>query len=198
MITDQDSVNPPKRKRPTAERRSEGLDDDLLTAVARLSLGNAATLRNLKGAIIRTVLAPADSWLLLAGKSASQEWSRQYQGSSTSHREPSYLTVFAAMANALRDKLVENRAMSSADLLPFSLIKDTTVLLECVQACRISRTYDKDHLRLELAVSGQLKPIGDLIVKALIEQGARECFGAAPRGPLERSIAGLLGKHFSA
>ena len=69
---------------------------------------------------------------------------------------------------------------------------DESQLAAEVRFLRVSKCWDANAARMEIAFLGNLKQIEDELARVLIKQGARCCSGAAPRSPLEREIKRLL------
>ena len=185
----------PRKRRSTDTHVTADVSEELLSAVARLSLSTAASVRALHGIAIRTVLVPASSPIIQLGKSASAAWATQSQSANRTSpvRDPPFYSVFLAMVDALAKAPLCHQYPQDVQTSILAAA-NTEILHQHLRACRISRCFDRQFVRVELAATGPLEKAASLLISTLIHDGGRECFGSAPRGPLERSISNLVGR----
>ncbi|CAE8583807.1 unnamed protein product, partial [Polarella glacialis] len=122
----------------------------MIRDLAKLVLANASQIRLVKAAALRTFLFPSDNACIQAAKQAGSEYSQTAKlrgGSAT--LSPPHLMCFAAILRTLvadtsvpeQLKVTARAAIASPDTLHFF-----------VCACKVSKCFDKNKTRLEVAV----------------------------------------------
>ena len=188
---------PPGNERQVRPRTGRSAKDheQLLTAVARLTLKNAQTCRNLESSVFVTYILAKDSTYAQTATAAGQPYAQRTRAAGKSHNlgQPSSW-VWAALTQAvLRDESVSEEKRS--------VIKqhcdgatDPAALCNQVLYCRLSKVYDQHKVRLQIAVTSQLTDILIIVQEAVESGGGERKFGPAPRGALERQIQEFLGE----
>ncbi|CAE8639695.1 unnamed protein product [Polarella glacialis] len=181
-------TNGPARKRARATTA-----DSMATTIrnlVRLALSNAAQVRLLKAAAIRTLLFPADNPTFMAAKQAGARYNEmaQQRGGQTS-LPPPHLAVFTAILQAVAaDSQVPPQIAAAAT----TMLANTAQLPHLIFVCKTSKCFDKNKGRLEVALHPQCAEFLEGCTRTWVQQGAREMSGPAPRGPLERILADTL------
>ena len=176
-------------KRRAVGDRTTTADGEFLRQVARLSLATAATVRQIKGVVCRTLLIPSTCEIISLVKSATKEL--HGQSTISTAQTPPHVVVFvtickwiAACADCPADaqKLISNFLTSvPPEELKFQVL-----------VARISKCFDASKTRIELAVTNEAQPVTNAVISQLVKKGGKLCFGAAPRGPLEREVQARL------
>lgn len=171
-------------------------NEQLLTAVARLTLKTAQTCRNLESAVFVTYILAKDGVYAQAASAAGQTYAQRARAAGKNHTlgQPSSW-VWAALAQAaLKDEALfeEKRAMLKQHC---DSVTDPMVLSDQVLYCRLSKVYDQTKTRLQLSVApGALSDVLTVLQEGIEKSGGLRKDGPAPRGALERQIQELLGE----
>ena len=187
----------PPSKKTKKETKEPGAADmhQLLTNVARLSLANAAGLRQVRAASMRTFLLPTKSDYVSAGKAAGAQFAAAAAArAGIDSLPPPFALVFAALLQTLAKDV-----MTPADVRPRieQLLASATTpkaLNGVFRVCKLSKCFSPDKHRVELAFAPDWQWLGEVFAQIWSQQGGTECFGQAPRGPLERTISQVLGQ----
>ncbi len=187
---------PPAKRTRKAKGGKEGNElDELIQSVARLSLATAAGLRQVKSAVIRTFLLPANCEYVCAGKLAGAQYASAAAARKGSDSlPPPFALVFASLLQVL---VKDVKCPSEARSKVVELLEQATspqALNGVVRVCRLSKCYSPEKFRVELAFTPEWTWLSDVFAHVWLSCGGTECFGYAPRGPLERSIGQLLGQ----
>ena len=109
-----------------------------------------------------------------------------------SNRGQPYLSVFLSLLNViahypnLLDRDKQRLAAVSGPLV--------SELTAAVKMCRMSKCYKQETSRFELAIGGEFADVADIFFRVVEKEKGRECYGQAPRSPLERQLLQLLVK----
>eukprot|EP00435_Cladocopium_sp_Y103_P038851 s2573_g10.t1 len=185
---------PERQVRPCTGRSSKD-NDQLLTAVARLTLKTAQASRNLESAAFVTYILPKDSAYAQAATVAGQTYAQRARAAGKNHTlgQPSPW-VWAAFAQAAMkdDALAEDkRALVKQHCDGAS---DPAELCNLVLHCRLSKVDDQSKVRLQIAVAPPLSDVLSILQEGVQNQNGERKHGPAPRGALERQIQELLGE----
>ena len=162
----------------------------LATSTARLALTSAASLRQVRAIIEHVLLLPSDHPCVKACHAASKDWHEHNQGNSAMGAPP-YVAVFLALISSIANSPEVSDEVKKA-LLQYLQTSPEELILQ-IRQCRVSRCYDPNWNRIELAGEGQsISQVINIVVRLLIAAGAKLCHGAAPRTPLEREVSNLL------
>ena len=150
---------------------------------ARLTLANTASIRQLRGIAIRTVLLPSKSTLVLSAKDATQKWATNRDP----QKGPPYVEVFRAiLQTAIGHPSID--AIDRDFLIKLASTVRTEDVLSSVKTCRMSKTFKPEISRFELSTVNLFTKAADILIRLAVADGGHECYGQAPRTPLERDL----------
>ena len=169
--------------------------ESLVREIGRLTLANSAAIRQLKPCSVRTCLIdPTNSYALLA-KSTGKAYSDMGRDKRPPNCPP-YSFIFHALLKQLASDPSVN--LHSRELL-FECLKQCPTPADAnkvVRVCRFSRCFpgtEASLWRFELALEPKYSALSDVFCQTIMGSSGHECFGPAPRAPLERSVASALG-----
>ena len=180
-------LSPPSKQARITNERSAGDLRHLVETTARLTLSNTAAIRQLRSVAVRIALLPSNSYVVSAGKTASQAWSVDPNREA---RGLPFVNVFLAICKALAH--CSDTSPTDKQLVQSVLDRPLHEIIGSLKACRLSKCFKQDWTRLELALSGDLSTVGDAIFRAILQQQGHECHGMAPRSPLERELVQMV------
>jgi hypothetical protein len=174
-----------RQVRPRTGRSSKD-NEQLLTAVARLTLKNAQVCRNLESAVFVTYILAKEGAYAQAASAAGQTYAQRARAAGKNHTlgQPSSWVWAALTQAALKDEALseEKRAMVKQDC---DSVTDPAVLSDQVLYCRVSKVYDQTKVRLQISVApGALSDV--LLQDGMEKRGGLRKDGPAPRGALAR------------
>lgn len=189
------SAEPAERQVRARTGRSSKDHDQLLTAVARLSLKNAQACRNMESAVFVTYILGKDTSYAQAASDAGQSYAQRTRAAGKNHTlgQPSSWVWAALTQVVLKDEHLtdDQRKLVKAHC---DTAADPTALCNSVLYCRMSKVYDQTKVRLQVAVVPELGDVLMVLQEGLDKCGADRKHGPAPRGALERQIQDLLGE----
>ena len=181
-----------KRRRATGGPVSS---ESLVRDIGRLTLANSAALRQLKPCSVRTCLVAPDNTYALLAKSAGKAYSELGRD-----KRPVNCPPYALIFHALLKQLVNDPTLSASS---------RELLSECarqcaaptdankfVRVCRFARCFpgtEASLWRFELSLEPRYSAVSDVIIQTVMGSSGHECYGPAPRAPLERQVASALG-----
>jgi hypothetical protein len=182
-----------KAQRPSKRTRGEPEQQQLsLENVARLSLATSAELKVLKSAIIRTVLLPNESKYAAASKAAGQQFNEHRQKANADALHAFVIVGHALLKVMATDADINqlDRSMAEAVMSQVSQFSD---LYSIFRMCRATRCHDGIQTRIEFAMTGEHAKLSEALVRALtVSAKKHECYGPAPRLPLDRAVGASL------
>ena len=184
-----------RQVRPRTGRSSKD-NEQLLTAVARLTLKNAQVCRNLESAVFVTYILAKEGAYAQAASAAGQTYAQRARAAGKNHTlgQPSSRVWAALTQAALKDEALseEKRAMVKQDC---DSVTDPAVLSDQVLYCRVSKVYDQTKVRLQISVApGALSDVLTVLQDGMEQSGGLRKDGPAPRGALERQIQEIIGE----
>ena len=184
-------LNPKKRRKDEAESKINTELQEIIKSTARLTLSNTASIRNIKAQVQATILIPSASIFVTAGKDATRAWSERK--SSELPRPLPYCTVFQALLEVLVAHKDCNPVVAEFVQKWCSQVTDISEIALAVRQCRLSKCFDAKLTRLEISVGPELERVHKELIRILMLEGGRVCFGPGPRLPLERQLQASLG-----
>jgi hypothetical protein len=188
-----DSLVSVAQSQPQRKRTRPGtieIDSTTFDSFGRLLLATAGQLRLVKAAALRTLLFPSDNPSIKAARAAGSQYgqSAKLRGGSASLPAP-HLSIFAALLQTLQaDAKVSETFRAQIS----TVLSSPLNLPRVVSVCKTSKCYDKAKTRLEIAVRPDFNAFLAQCIEVWEGQGASECSGPGPRGPLERSLGSTL------
>ena len=184
-----------RQVRPRTGRSSKD-NEQLLTAVARLTLKNAQVCRNLESAVFVTYILAKEGAYAQAASAAGQTYAQRARAAGKNHTlgQPSSWVWAALTQAALKDEALseEKRAMVKQHC---DSVTDPAVLSDQVLYCRVSKVYDQTKVRLQISVApGALSDVLTVLQDGMEKSGGLRKDGPAPRGALERQIQEIIGE----
>ena len=183
--------NPKKRRKDETEPKINTELQEIIKSTARLTLSNTASIRNIKAQVQATILIPSASIFVTAGKNATRAWSETK--SSELPRPPPYCMVFQALLEVLVAHKDCNSVVAEFVQKWCSQVTDISEIALAVRQCRLSKCFDAKFTRLEISVGPELERVHKELIRILVHEGGRVCFGPGPRLPLERQLQASLG-----
>ena len=170
--------------------------DQLLKAVAKLTLRNAQACRNMESTVFITYILPKAGTYSAAGTEAGQLYAQRTRAAGKNHTlgQPSSW-LWAALMKVLADDENINAEKRQQVKSYCDAVSDPSSLSQTVLYCRISKVYDQTKVRLQVAVTPDLQEILLELQRRLEASGGERKFGPAPRGALERHVQELLGEN---
>ncbi|CAE8638144.1 unnamed protein product, partial [Polarella glacialis] len=161
--------------------------------VARLALSLAAQLRSVRSASLRTFLIPTSSTLASAAKAAGTEFSVTAKArNGTQSLSPPRILTFQAIILAIKK---DNKLPADLQTAANAFVQRNMSIQEVaplVRVCCHSKCFQRETTRLEFHFASAASAIEDTVALACTAVGGKECFGDAPRGPLELTISNTL------
>jgi hypothetical protein len=176
---------------PPGKKRRGAVADTYMLDVGRLTLSNTAVLKQVKSATVRTVICPSDSALYKVAKEAGKAYNDMPRESRPANTPP-HLFVFQSLLKAIAVDSTASELLrkgAAECLAKATCVKD---LAHVVKICRFSRCYQQSEARFELAMDSRYADFADYFVSHVMGTKGHECFGPAPRNPLERQISSAI------
>lgn len=104
------------------------------------------------------------------------------------------LFVFEAILKAITQDTSVTTSLKQAAANCLSTAQRTSDLAHVVQVCHFSKCFVQTQVRFELALDPRFAEFADLLPQHVMGKAGHECFGAAPRNPLERQVAAVIGQ----
>ena len=207
----QGSEGQPDRKKHIQELLAKGEDvstvKKLLIVLTKLSLTNAAEIREITGMLWNTVLidvkSPIAVEMMAQGKSY-HEATKQAKGDPAAQDRlgPPYVHIFAGLMLGLskcQAQLAEEYAKSLMEFWTQQVVAECKTpfdLLGKVMYCKCKAAKVKDGkpglAKVTIAMNTEFGAVQAAILAALVANGGIKKHGPAPRGPLERAAQELL------
>ena len=192
----------PPARRPRVEQKSEisaETQKKLLILLSRSVLKHSLDIRGLQSAILRTLLANKDSDLVSAATSATQghnskatELRRDNKTKELDNLGEPHVHLWGSIVH----HIIEHGKITSAEkeVLSQHLADATPKDLEGkVLVARCKKCYDpRKMMRFVMCVASDTEPILDIVVKAMLAEGAILKRGVAPRTGNDREIQSIL------
>jgi hypothetical protein len=180
-------------ERPSKRSRATGGTSALsLEEVARLSLATSAGLKIVKSACIRTVLLPLEDQYVAAAKKAGQDYNEHQK-----RKDAKPLHAFVVVGQALLKTMAQDEAVPAGDhqIVQELMTKITEYgdLYEVFRVCHMSKCHDGIQARIEFSLTPEFCKLSAALAHAMATSAKKsECYGPAPRMPLDRSIGAAL------
>ena len=170
--------------------------EQLLKAVAKLTLRNAQACRNMESTVFVTYILPKAGTYSTAGTEAGQLYAQRTRAAGKNHTlgQPSswlwaaFMKVLATDENISAEKRQQVKSYCDE-------VTDPCSLSQTVLYCRLSKVYDQSKVRLQVAVTPELQEFLTELQRGLEASGGERKFGPPPRGALERHVQELLGEN---
>jgi hypothetical protein len=192
-----DLALPSKDQRPSKRgRHAQHEQGDLsLEEVARLSAATSSSLKVLKSAVMRTFLAPNESKYILAAKLAGKQYNERQQKKTAGEPFHAFIVVGHALLKTLATDTDANPADRAMAESLMSGITEFSDLYSVFRVCHMVKCHDGLQSRIEFAMNQEYAKLANALGRAIVQSAAKqECFGPAPRMPLDRSIGAALSK----
>ncbi|CAE8729019.1 unnamed protein product [Polarella glacialis] len=180
---------------PTAKRIAVGNDKTVMRAlhlIARLSLKNALEVRELQAAVFHTYTVPKSNPYIQAALEATKVYAEKAKASKdgTGQHPPGepHVHAWAAMLRVA----LEDPALNSDDKQCIeahrSAATDPEMMSHVVYVSKLRKAFDKDMMKLFFSTHADAEGALKALSKGLVSKGAKQQFGHAPRGGLEREV----------
>jgi hypothetical protein len=178
---------PPAKK--SCTRGDVAVPEELIKTLCKLSLGTAQRVRALEAAVFRTWLIPVGCRIAVTTQAAGKAYAEAAKSQGKGHAMgPPHVHVCAAMVLDILadDKQSEDvRAVMRAHAEGAS---SPVALQSLIRHFRVSKTYDKDKLRVQLSTVHELHQVVEAVHRAMLQAGGEEKQGQAPASTLEREV----------
>jgi len=135
-------------------------------------------------------LLPTDCVYVTAGKAAGQKYDKEVKTAGSSQKLPKpFVYIFESL---LKQAQLDPKA---PDLVKVAVKKiaekasSRADLYQIFRVCRLSKCFGGKTTRLELALVPQFNELGDYFAQTFALHAGQECYGPAPRGPIDRRLA---------
>ncbi|CAE8634421.1 unnamed protein product [Polarella glacialis] len=179
-----------ERKR---SRRQANDSTTIIRDVGRLALSTAAQMRAVRAAALRTFILPAASTIAIAVRKAGADFSKSVsERNGTQTLPPPHILAAQAILTSIRDdpKIPGDIKTVTNAFLARGLTANE--IGRVIRVCRSSKCFQRDWVRIELHLSSEISLVFEAVASAILAVGGRECYGDAPRGPLERAVSESL------
>jgi hypothetical protein len=183
--------------RPHAAKRSRGNQREAgeisLEEVTRLALATSAGLKALKAGIVRIFLVLNEHPYAVATKLAGKQYNERRQKADTGLPQ-----AFIVVGHALLKTMAEDVEIPPDDrklaIAAMSHVKEYADLYSVFRICNAVRCHDGLRTRIEFAMSADCVQLANALSRTLCLKGKAECFGSAPKLPLDRSLSAALAR----
>ncbi|CAE8635319.1 unnamed protein product [Polarella glacialis] len=141
---------------------------------------------------LRAFIVPASSSIATAARKAGADFSKSVQErNGTQTLPPPHGLAAQAILTAIRDdpKIPSDIKTVAGNFLARGL---TVNQVGQIILCRSSKCFQRDQVRIELHFLSDIPLVFEAIASAIVAVGGKECYGDAPRGPLERAVSEAL------
>ena len=172
-----------------------GLLKNLVVLLTKMCLNNTQNLRELTGAVYRTILLPTESEISQAALTAGKSYHDQVMAKGKQHDlGPPYLHIWTSIIlkvmgskHTAEDQKKYFRSYWNETILG----QERDVIAGLVRCCRLKKTYNESIKRLYFRVED--KDLERHLMKAILMQpGAVNKDGSPPAGEMEREAQRLL------
>lgn len=165
-----------------------------MPVIVKATLSSLQSNRDLEAVLLDVGLLERGSKVATAMKQATTEWSEKVKESGKGHNHgPPHLSAWEAL---LRSLIGEEIGAANRKLMQEAYDKYKEQTLEQksldVRLCRLKKTYDKDKVKIQLALRGQLEHLRGTVREAMKQAGCELKSGRAPMGGLERKLQEML------
>ena len=178
---------PPAKKNCT---RADGtVSEELIKTLCKLSLGTAQRVRALEAAVYRTWLIPVGSRIAVTTQAAGKAYAEAAKSQGRGHAMgPPHVHVWAAMVLDILADDKQSEDVRTVLRAHAEGASSPTALQPLIRHFRVSKTYDKDKLRVQLCAVHELHQVVEAIHRAILQAGGEEKQGQAPASTLEREV----------
>ncbi|CAE8727740.1 unnamed protein product [Polarella glacialis] len=180
----------PTRTNPRKRRGASEVDSTVIRGGLKQLLQTTSMVRTIKAAAITTVIFPTDHPVIAVAKACGTKFAQECKARAGAKSVfPPHITLFIYLI-----KTVSQDEKASAALVAAcrKLLETPDTVSKIVSVCKISKTFDKNRTRLEIAVFPTSFQFLWECVDLWVSEGASEPLGPGPRGPLERAISDFL------
>ena len=154
--------------------------------LSKLALKNAMEVRQLRAAVLTTVLISHDDAFIKAAMEATQEYNGHSARTSSPLRMDEMLEHLVSDAVGLSE---DNKASIKTFCTEYPTPE---IMANVIHVCRVKEAFQKGFVKVFFALQANAEPILKLLVEKLTDKGGQVKRGQAPKGSLERDLQSFL------
>ena len=168
----------------------------LLLLLSQLSLRHSLEIRELQSAVFRTVVISKDSLYVSEAQEATRIFTEKAKVA-REQRNHKGLEEYHSWASMVKVAVGEVQATGEdAEVLKehFGSVKSVSDLIDKVFIAKAKHCFDKKQNKIHFAVSPEMVPILDALLRTMAKAGGRIKRGTAPRSGNELELQDLVDK----